>query len=149
MSNNTNIERSNEAGKRRQSPAVVAAALRELDRARSDVIEIIDLTELLEEAVEAHRHRAFERRIRIACCVLDDLAVLGSEREIATRLHTMLSAVIETAAPGTRMECNAVAERSGVVVRIRFMRAAKHPKGDSAEIVGGEIVACWPRIEDL
>lgn len=149
MSKTTSIERGNESGKRRQSPAVVAAALRELDRARSDVIEIIDLTELLEEAVEANRHRAFERRVRIACCVLDDLAVLGSEREIASRFRTMLAAAIDMAIPGTRMECNAVAERSGVVVRLRFMRPARLPEGNSAEIVGGEIAACWPKIEDL
>ena len=149
MSKNTNIERGKKTGKQRQSPAVVAAALRELDRARSDAIEIIDLAQRIEEAVEAHRHRAFERHVSIACCILDDLDVLGNEREIATRLNAMLAAAIDMAIPGTRMECNAVAERSGVVVRMRFMRPAKRPEGASAEIIGGEIAACWPKIEDL
>ena len=113
------------------------------------MIEIIDLTQLIEEAVEALRHRAFERRVRIACCVLDDLAVLGNDHESAKRLHTMLAAAIDIAIPGTRMECNAVAERSGLVVRVRFMRPAKRAEGDSAEIVGGEVAACWPKIEDF
>ncbi len=149
MSKKANIERGNESAKRRQSPAVVAVALRDLDRARSDAIEFIDLAQRIEEAVESHRHRAFERRIRITCCVLDDLDVLGSEREIATRLHTMLAAAIDNAIPATCMECNAVAERRGVVVRVRFLRPAMSAQGDSEEIAGGEIVACWPKIEDL
>ncbi len=145
----THIERGKEPGNQRQSPAIAAAALRESHRAQSVVIEIIDLTQLIEEAVEANRHRAFERRVRIACCILDDLDVLGNEREIATRLHTMLAAAIDVAVPGTQMECNAIVERTGVVVRVRFMRPASRPVDESAEIVGGEIAACWPRIEDL
>lgn len=149
MSKITNIERGRESGKQHQSPAIVDIALRELARARSGVVEIIDLTQRIEEAVEAHRQRAFERRVRIACCVLDDLAVLGNDQEISTRLHTMLSAAIDAAFPGTRMDCSAVAERSGVVVRVRFMRPAKRQESESAEIVGAEIAACWPRIDDL
>lgn len=149
MSKIPSIERGRESGKQSQSPAIVGFAHRELDRGRSDVIEIVDLTQLIEEAVEAYRQHAFERRVRIACCVLDDLAVLGNEREIATRLTTMLAAAIDAAFPGTRMDCSAVAERSGVVVRVRFMRRANRHESESAEIVGGEIAACWPRIDDL
>lgn len=149
MSKVTNIELIGKSDRQRQPRVIIAAALRELDRVRSDVVEIIDLTQLIEEAVEAHRHRAFERRVRIACCVLDDLAVLGNEREIATRLHSMLAAAVDVAIPGTRMECNAIAERAGVVVRVRFMRPAKRPQGESGEIVGGEIAAFWPKIEDF
>lgn len=149
MSKSNNIERGQETSEQLQSLAVVAAALHELDRARSQVTEIIDLTQLMEEAIEAHRHRAFEKRVRIACCILDDLAVLGNDREIETRIHTMLSAALDNAVPGTRVECNAATEPRGVVVRMRFMRPAQHSGRQSVEIVGGEIAACWPKIEDL
>ncbi len=149
MSKTSIVERGFETGMQHGHPVMVAAAFRDLDHARSDAIEIIDLSQLIGEAVEANRHGAFERRVRIACCVIDDLGVLGNEREIATRLRNMLASAIDMAVPGTRMECEAIPGRSGVVVRVRFMRPAKRPEFGCAEIVGSEISACWPMIEDL
>ena len=147
MSNNANVEPNKKRGKSNPSPVVAAAALSALEHMSPDRLELIDLNRLLEDAIEAHRSGALKRDVRLVCCLLDNIDVLGREREIVQRLDAMLGAAIDAAIPGTRMECNVSPERNGVVMRLRFLRPASRAVCGITEMVGGEIVACWPQVE--
>ncbi len=125
----------------------ISGALRGIEQLPVSTLDVVDLSEQIEEAVERHRHRAFARGIRLTCCCLDDLPVAGHEREISARLDELLATAIRSAIPGSHAEFKIAAERGDVVVRLRFLRPVMRDAACSWVVGDGEVAARWPHVE--